>query len=61
MKIDIEMLKELPRKSSQDYLALMHRALETNDKKWFEELAKEKTQLEQQEKAMRVELGYIGE
>ncbi|MFJ7738883.1 hypothetical protein ACIQ2D_21515 [Lysinibacillus sp. NPDC097287] len=42
MEIDIEMLKELPRKSSQDYLILMHQALEMNDKEWFEELAKEK-------------------
>jgi len=61
MKIDIEMLKELPRKSSKDYLILMHYALETNDKDWFDQLGKEKAQLEQREKAMRAELGYIGE
>lgn len=39
----------------------MNYALETNDKVWFEQLGKEKTQLEQREKAMRAELGYIGE
>lgn len=61
MKIDIEMFKEPPRKSSQDYLALMHRALETNDKEWLEELDKEKVQLDEREKAVRKELGWIGE
>lgn len=61
MENDIEMLKELPRKSSQDYLTLMHQALEMNDKEWFEELAKEKVQLEEREKSVRRELGWIGE
>lgn len=61
MNKHIEMLKDLPRKASHDYLELMHYALETNDKDWFDQLGKEKAQLEQREKAMRAELGYIGE
>jgi hypothetical protein len=60
MKLDIEKLRELPRKSSKDYLELMHLALEMNDKEWFEELAKEKTRLEKLEEETRRELGWKG-
>lgn len=60
MKLDIEKLRELPRKSSKDYLELMHLALEMNDKEWFEELAKEKTRLEKLEEEARRELGWKG-
>lgn len=38
----------------------MHLALETNDKEWFEELAKEKTRLEKLEEEARKELDWTG-
>ncbi len=60
MKFDIERLKDLPRKSSKDYLELMHQALEINDKEWFEELGKEKARLEQLEEEIRREVGWKG-
>jgi uncharacterized protein YpiB (UPF0302 family) len=60
MKFDIEKLKNLPRRSSKDYLELMHLALETNDKEWFEELAKKKAQLEREEEEIKRELGWKG-
>jgi hypothetical protein len=53
LDIDIEKLKDLPRKSSKDYLELLHIALEMNDKEWFEELATEKERLEQLEKYIK--------
>lgn len=60
MKFNIEELKNSPRKSSKDCLELMHVALEINDKEWFEELGKEKAQLEKREKEVREELGFTG-
>jgi hypothetical protein len=60
LKFDIEKLRDLPRRSSEDYLELMHLALETNDKAWFEELAKKKAQLEREEEEIRRELGWKG-
>lgn len=61
MKYNLEELNDLPRKSSKDYLELMHQALEINDKEWFEELAKEKARLEKLEEEIRQEIGFIGE
>jgi hypothetical protein len=60
MGLDIEKLRELPRKSSEDYLELMHLALKMNDREWFEELAKEKARLEKLEEEARRELGWTG-
>lgn len=42
LKANIEKTEDLHRKSSKDYLELMHLSLETNDKEWFEELVKGK-------------------
>lgn len=53
MKFDLEKIKDLPRKSSEDYLEMMHIALEMNDKEWFEELGKEKAKLEELEEEAR--------
>jgi hypothetical protein len=61
VKFDIEKLKDLPRKSSKDYLELMHQALEMGDKQWFEELGKEKARLEKLEAEIKRELGWKGE
>ncbi len=61
MKYDIERLIKLPRKSSKDYLELMHKALELDDKQWFEELAKEKVRIEKIEEEIKKELGWRGE
>ncbi|UGB30955.1 MULTISPECIES: hypothetical protein [Bacillales] len=61
MKYDIERLINLPRKSSKDYLELMHQALELGDKQWFEELAKEKVRIEKIEEKIKKELGWRGE
>lgn len=60
MKFEIEKLIDLPRKSSKDYLELMHQALEMNDKEWFEELAKEKERIKKLEKEIKLELGWKG-
>ena len=60
MKSDLEKLKDLPRKSSNDFLELMYLALEMNDKEWFEELAKEKERLEKLEKEIKLQLGWRG-
>jgi len=61
LKYDIERLINLPRKSSKDYLELMHQALELGDKQWFEELAKEKVRIEKIEEKIKKELGWRGE
>ncbi|NLP50403.1 hypothetical protein [Bacillus sp. RO1] len=61
MKFDIEKLRELPRKSSKDYLELMHLALKMNDKEWFEDLAKEKERIEKLEVEIKTELGWKGD
>lgn len=61
MKFDIEKLRELPRKSSKDYLELMHLALKMKDKGWFEDLAKEKERIEKLEVEMKTELGWKGD
>ncbi|MCM3034094.1 hypothetical protein [Niallia sp. MER 6] len=58
MKSDFESMKKLPRKSSKDYLELMHLALEMNDKEWFEELAKERERIEKIEEKIKLELGW---
>lgn len=42
LKANIEKTKDLHRKSSKDYLELMHLSLKTNDKEWFEEWVKGK-------------------
>lgn len=60
MKFEVEKLKDLPKKSSRDYLELMYQALEMNDKEWFEELAKEKERIETLEKEIKHELGWKG-
>jgi hypothetical protein len=60
MNFNLEEIKKLPRRSSKDYLELMHLALEMNDKEWFEELAKEKARLEKLEEEARRELGWTG-
>jgi len=60
LKFEIEKLKDLPRKSSKDYLELMYHALEMNDKEWFEGLAKEKERIEKLEKEIKLELGWKG-
>lgn len=61
MNKDLQGIKEQPRRASMDYLQLMHEALEKNDKEWFEELARKKAQLEEQEQSAREELGWKGE
>lgn len=58
MNFDYEKFKGAPRRSSRDYLELMHVALEMNDKEWFEKLAVEKTNLEAIEEELRRELGW---
>lgn len=61
MKFDIEKIRELPRKSSKDYLELMHLALKMKDKGWFEDLAKEKERIEKLEVEIKTELGWKGD
>lgn len=61
MKFDIEKLRELPRKSSNDYLELMHLALKMNDKGWFEDFTKEKERIEKLEIDLKTELGWKGD
>lgn len=51
-------MKDIHRKSSKDYLELMHLALEMNDKEWFEELAKEKERIKKIEEKIKFELGW---
>ncbi|MFJ5964066.1 hypothetical protein [Bacillus sp. NPDC093026] len=53
MKFDIEHFMNIPRKSSKDYLELMHHALEKDDKEWFEELTIEKQRIEDIEVEVR--------
>ncbi|MEK3761338.1 hypothetical protein MKZ07_23280 [Paenibacillus sp. FSL P4-0338] len=43
--------------SSKDYDTLMHQALEMGDRKWFEELAKQKNELQTLEEEARKDLG----
>jgi hypothetical protein len=61
VKFDIEKIRELPRKSSKDYLELMHLALKMKDKGWFEDLAKEKERIEKLEVEIKTELGWKGD
>lgn len=61
MNFDMEKLKNLPRKSSKDYVELMHQAIEMNDKEWFQELAKQKERIEKLEDKMKTELGWKGD
>jgi len=58
LKPDLNNMKDLHRKSSKDYLELMHLALEMNDKEWFEELAKEKERIKKIEEKIKFELGW---
>jgi len=56
LKPHLNNMKDIHRKSSKDYLELMHLALEMNDKEWFE--AKEKERIKKIEEKIKFELGW---
>lgn len=48
---------EATRISSEDFLELMTMAVDTGDRKWFNQLSKQRDELKQQEEDIRDELG----